>query len=193
MLAIDEPLAGRQHLRHLFCFTRRDLVQTPSVWESLQLVTAAELELHLRYRADELAHDLRDQDLAALGLAGDASRHVDRGAEDIARFLHHLAGVDPDPDAQLSLGVLLAVLGDRLLDVQRALDAMPRGAEADHETVAETLDPSACVLADLLIDDRLVRLHDLVGGRETARGEKARRLFDVGEHDRDRALGLADS
>ena len=70
---------------------------------------------------------------------------------------------------------------------------MPRGAEADHETVAETLDPSACVLADLLIDDRLVRLHDLVGGRETARGEKARRLFDVGEHDRDRALGLADS
>ena len=65
-------------------------------------------------------------------------------------------------------------------------------AEADHEAIAETFDAPARVLRDLLIDDRLVRLHDLVRGGESPRREQARRLLDVREHDGHRPLGLAD-
>lgn len=99
-------------------------MQPPSVGESPELVAAAVVELHLRYRADELAHDLRDEDLSTLGLAGHPRGDVDRGAEDVAAFLDHLPGVETDAYAQLALRVVLAVLGDRLLDVERALDAV---------------------------------------------------------------------
>src|SRR5207247_5738073 len=119
-------------------------------------------------------------------------RDVDRRAEDVAALLDHLARVETDADPQLALRVLLAVLGDRLLDVERAFDAVTRGAEADHEAVAEALDPPARVLRDPVLDDRLVGLHDLVRGGEAPRREQARRLLDVGEHDRHGALGLAD-
>src|SRR2546426_882691 len=129
---------------------------------------------------------------AAPGLAGDARRNVDRGAEDVTGLLHHLARVEADADPELALGVLLAVVGDRMLDVERALDAVTRRAEADHEAVAEALDPAPGVLGDLLVDDRLVRPHDLVRGGEASRRQEACRLLDVGEHDGDRALRLAD-
>src|SRR5207302_2599380 len=155
----------------------RDLVQPPAVGESLQLVPAAEVELHLRDRSDQLAHDLGNQDLAALGLARDAGRDVDGGAENVAGLLDHLTGVEADADAQLPFGVLFAVLADRLLDVERALDAVARRAEADHETVAETLDPASRVLADHVVDDRLVRLHDLVRRGEAPRRKETRRLL----------------
>src|SRR6185312_1394148 len=115
-----------------------------------------------------------------LGLARDARRHVDSGAEDVTSLLDDLAGVDADADAELALRVLLAVLGDASLDLDRAFDGVAARAEADHDAVAETLDAAAGVLADLLFDDRLVRLHDLV--RE---GEAPAR-----QH-RGRALGLA--
>src|SRR5205814_9105883 len=117
---------------------------------------------------------------------------VDGGAEDVAGLLDHLTRVEADADAQLPFGVLFAVLGDRLLDVKRALDAVASRAEADHETVAETLDPAARVLADHVVDDRLVRLHDLVRGGEAPRRKETRRLLDVGEHDRHRAFRLSD-
>ena len=120
-------------------------MQAPAVGKPLELVPAAEVELHLRDRPDQLAHDLGDEDLAAFRLARYARRDVDRRAEDIAAFLHDLAGVEADPDAQLALWILLAVLGDRLLDVKRALDTMPGGSEADHETIAEAFDPAAGV------------------------------------------------
>src|SRR5438876_340582 len=71
-------------------------------------------------------------------------------------------------------------------------EAKTRRAEADHEAVAEALDPAPGVLGDLLVDDRLVRPHDLVRRGEASRRQEACRLLDVGEHDRDRALGLAD-
>ena len=167
-------------------------METPPVRKSLQLVAAPEIELHLGHGSDQLAHDLGNENLSALGLPGDARRDVDRRTEDVTAFLDHLAGVEADADAKLPFRIELAVVGDRLLDVQRALDAVPGGAEADHEAVAEALDPPARVLGDLVLDDRLVRLHDLVRGGEAPGGQEARRLLDVREHDRDRALGLAD-
>src|SRR5207253_6577411 len=110
-------------------------------------------------------------------------RDVDRRAEDVARLLDNFAGIEADADAQLSLRILLAVLRDRALDVDCALHTMARRAEADHEAVAKAFDPPPRVLANPLVDDGLVRLHDLVRGRKASRRQQPRRLLDVGEHD----------
>ena len=166
-------------------------MQPPAVWESLELVAAPEVELHLGGGADELADNFGNEDLSALGLSRNASRDVDRRAEDVAGFFDHLACVEADADLELPFRVLLAVFGDRALDVDRAFHAVTRRPEADHEAVAETFDPAAAVLRDALVDDRLVRPHDLVRRGEAARGKQPCRFLDIGEHDRHGALGLA--
>ena len=192
LLAVDESVTGGEHPRRFLHLAGRDLVQPPAVGESLQLVASAKLELHLVDRADELAHDIGDENLATLRFARHPRGDVDGRAKDVAGLLDHLAGVEADADPKLSLRILLAVLRDRALDVDRALHAMARGAEADHEAVAESLDPPPGVLADLLVDYGLVRFHDLVRGREASRREQPRRLLDVGEHDGHGAFGLTD-
>src|ERR1700694_4667478 len=191
LLAADEAVAGAEDRGCRRCLTGRHFVQPEAVGEALQLVTAAIAELHFCRRTDQLANDLGDEDLAALGLARHARCDVHGGAEEIARLLHHLAGVDPDADLQLALRILLAVFGDRALDSDAALDRVPAGTEADHDAVTEALDPSAGVLADLLLDDRFVGFHDLVGEGEASTREHLGRAFDVGEHDGHRAFALA--
>ena len=101
-------------------------MQSPAVGESFELVATTEIEFHLGDRAHELADDLRDENLAAFRLARHPSCHVDRRAEDVTGFLDHLARVEADANAQLALRILLAVLGNRLLDVESAFDAVPR-------------------------------------------------------------------
>ena len=49
-------------------------MQPPAVWESLELVAAPEVELHLGGGADELADNFGNEDLSALGLSRNASR-----------------------------------------------------------------------------------------------------------------------
>ncbi len=166
------------------------LVQAPPVWESLQLVVAAVREVDLGHWPDQLPHDLGDEYLTALGLARDPRGHVDGCAEDVARLLDDLTGVDADADPKPSVWVRLAVVGDRALDGERALDRMPRRAEAHHHAVAEALDAPSSVLGDHLADDGLVGLHDLVRLGEAARREQVGRAFDVCEHDRDGAFCL---
>ena len=192
LLAVDEAVAGLQYARCFLDLARRDLMQPPPVGEALQLVASSNRELHLRHGSDQLADDLRDEDLAAPGLTRNAGRDVDGSPEDVARLLHHLAGVEADADPDLSLRVLLAVRRDRRLNVERAFHAVPHGAEADHESVAEALDPAACVVGNLLVDDRLVGLHDLVRLGETSGREHPGRVLDVGEHDGHGSLCLTD-
>ena len=165
-------------------------MQAPPVWESLELVVAAIREVDLGQWPDQLAHDLGNEDLPALGLACDARGHVDGCAEDVARLLDDLACVDADADPKLAVRVRFAVVGDRPLDVKRALDRVPARAEAHHHAVAKTFDAASRVLVDLLADDRLVGLHDLVRLGEAARRQQVGRALDVGEHDRDGAFRL---
>ena len=174
--------------RHL---ARGRLVEAPSVGEALQLVVPAIGEVDLGHRPDQLAHDLGDEDLPALGLACDARGHVDCRAEDVARLLDDLTGIDADADPELAVWVCLAVVGDRTLDVKSALDCVPGGAEAHHHAVAQTLDATARVLVDRLADDGLVCLHDLVGLGEAAGRQQVGRALDVREHDGDRSFRLA--
>src|SRR5260370_608982 len=157
---------------------------------ALQLVVAGVGEVNVGPGPHQLANDLGNEHLPALGLARHARGHVDSRAEEVARLLDDLAGVDADADPEPAVWVRLAVVGDRSLDVERALDRVPRRAEAHHHAVAETLDAPSRVLGDLLADDGLVGLHDLVRLGEAARRQQVGRAFDVGEHDRDRAFGL---
>src|SRR5438270_8923398 len=175
-------------MRRFYDLTWCDLVPAPPVRESLELVAAADRKLHLGCRPHELAHDVGDEDLAASGLARDAGSDVDRRAEDVTGLFDHLASVEADADPELAFRVLLAVFRDCLLDVECALHAVARGAEADHESVPEPFDPAPGVLGDLLVDDRLVCPHDLVRGGEATCRQESCRLLDVGKHDRYRAL-----
>src|SRR5205814_5331606 len=90
LVAVDEAVGGGHDPWDLLDLTRQDLMQTPAVGEALELEPAAEVELDLGHRPDELANDVRDEDLSTLGLAGDPGREVDRGAEDVARLFDHL-------------------------------------------------------------------------------------------------------
>ena len=125
LLSVDKTIAGGEHAMRFLHLARRDLVQPPSVGESLELVAAAKIEFHLGNRAHQLADDLRDEDLAAFRFARDSSRDVHRGAEDVTGFLNDLTRIETDANPQLALGILLAVVADGLLDVERAFDAMP--------------------------------------------------------------------
>src|SRR5260370_417485 len=162
-----------------------------AVWDAICLAPAGIVDSHLPHGTNKVPYDCGDQDLAALGLAGHARGHVDGGAEDIARLLDHLAGVETDADLELALRILLAVFGDSALDRDGAFDCMPARPEAHHDPVAEAFDAATRMLCDLLLDDRFVGLHDLVREREASARKHLGRALDVGEHDRHRALALA--
>ena len=119
---------------------------------------------------------------AALRVARDALRCVDRRAERMAAPLKHLAHVEPDADADVLRGVLAAVLFQRLVDRDGAGDRLPGREEGDHEAVADRVDLAPAVLGDRLADDAAVALDrlscDLVAH---AMGEVGR-AHDVGEH-----------
>src|SRR6266851_2310341 len=191
LLAADEAIAGGQGRSLRGSHDPCHIVQAEAVRESLELVTATIVELHLRDGTHQVPYDFGDQDLAALGLAGHARGHVDGGAEDVARLLDHLAGVETDADLELALRILLAVFGDSALNRDGAFDCMPARPEADHDSVAKAFDAATRMLCDLLLDDRFVRLHDLVREREASARKHLGRALDVGEHDRHRALALA--
>jgi len=53
---------------------------------------------------DELAHDVRDEDLAALGLGGDARGDDDRRTEEVVVLGDGLARVEADTDADAGIG-----------------------------------------------------------------------------------------
>ena len=71
-----------------------------------------------------MADRFADQDLAALRVSRHALRRVDRCAERATAALEHLADVEADPDADVLLGMLTAVLFERLLDRDRAADRL---------------------------------------------------------------------
>ena len=64
--------------------------------EALQFHFTTLLEVDLR-ASDEIVNDVRNEYLAAEGLAGDACRVMDCGAEEVVAFVDGVAGVNSDP------------------------------------------------------------------------------------------------
>ena len=114
--------------------TREEPVQAFDVPSS----SVSRLSLKLDAGAgNEVAHNVRHQDFAAEGMAGDARRVMDGRAEEVVGFVKRVAGVDSDPDA------------DRRRDGQRmhrdrALDRCAH-ATARRALGNASIDPSPCV------------------------------------------------
>src|SRR5262245_48111751 len=70
-------------------------VESIAVVQALEAVLAAVDELD-RAPPDQLARDLRDEDLAAAGRLGDAAGDHDHRAEVVAVFGDHVAGIEAD-------------------------------------------------------------------------------------------------
>ncbi len=160
--------------------------------QALELDLFALVERDVVRTGDQLTHELRHQDLAALGLAGDACREDDVTTEQIAALGDGLARVQADAHPHALVRVSPGVALDLLLNGDRARQHASRAVEREHEAVALRLDLVAAVGAQLLADDLVVRpehLHPL--GVAVLLGEH-RRVLDVGEHHRHRAVELAE-
>src|SRR2546429_8713935 len=91
--------------------------------------------------ADVVGNGLGDEDLARLGLTGDASGEVDDPADEIAVVVDRLAGVHADAEAESQPG--RGHVLDVALDVDRAEDRVGGARETGEGPVAPGAHPGA--------------------------------------------------
>ncbi len=111
--------------------------------QALELDLFAVVERDVVRTGDQLTHELRDQDLAALGLAGDASREDDVTTEQIAALGDGLARVQADAHPHALVRVSPGVALDLLLDGDRARQS------ASRALLNASMKPSPCDLISL--------------------------------------------
>ncbi len=165
--------------------TPPDLEHPPLRREALEAEQAAIDEVEVAHAGGELLGHLRDEDLSALGLRGDARRRVDGGAVQRARLAENLAGVQADADLDHVIGPGRVVDLEAALDPDRALDRFARRAERDHEPVAHEDDLSPAEDFDLLAQHLLVGAHDLLRDVVALARAEVGRALDVREKDGD--------
>jgi hypothetical protein len=161
----------------------------PAVGEPLEPVPAPVDEGEFGPRAGQLPDDLGDQDLAALGPAGDPGRGVHRLPVEVVTLDHDLAGVDSDADLYFVARRGGVALRQADLDGPCASQRLADGGEGDHEPVAERLDLPAVVGGHTAPHDLLMSPQDPVGDRVSPFRAQVGRPLDVTEQDRDRAVG----
>ena len=157
--------------------------------QAAQLDLAALLEpdllLEVGVGLGQLAHDPRDEHLAAVGQVGDARRLDHRAPVQVVLERHRLARVHAHPHAQVGRR------GER----QRALDvdgAAQRGVgagEGEQVAVAERLDQRAPVRVEAAAEQLLVLGQRRHPARLAEALEQRGRALDVGEDDGDRSPG----
>ncbi len=141
-------------------------------------------------RAGELARDVGDEHLPAVGRGAHARRRVHRLAGDLPAGLGDFAGVEPDAHLQRRTAALAVERVEGALDRDRAGQRALRRHEHDEEPVAERgVLVVALVLGDLRSDQFVVLAEQVVGLGIAQRGSQRSRALDVGEHDRHRPLG----
>jgi hypothetical protein len=159
----------------------RHLEEAPPLGEAFQPEQSTVDVAQVRTHTGEILDDVRDQDLTTARLAGDPRCGVDGGAEQVARLLGYLTGVDPDPHADLFAGTQPVTVVERSLDLHRAGDGFPGRRERHHEAVAEGFDLAAGVLGDALAHDDFVRSEELVGDLVADTCAQVGRTLDVRE------------
>ena len=139
--------------------------------------------------ADERPHDVRGQDLAALGAVAQAPGHHHGGAEVVVFVADRLARMQPDAHRQRRARFTPVVALDRLLDADRAAGGVDAAGEGDHEAVAEALDLAPGVCERDVAQDREVRPPQPLGVVVAEGVEQLGRAHEVGEEQGDGAGG----
>ncbi len=115
-------------------------------------------------RPDERPDGVRDEDLAGCRDGTDAGRDVDRRADEAVALGDRLAGVDPDPDPDRSIGSLGRCPGRLVDDGEPAADRRPDAGEHDVEAVALGPDLAAAGRRHRIADDGPVVAQELGRG-----------------------------
>ena len=160
---------------------------TPAQAAQLDLAALLEPDLLLEVGVGlgQLAHDPRDEHLAAVGQVGDPRRLDHRAPVQVVLERHRLAGVQAHPDAQVGR----RVERERALDLDRAAQRAVGAGEGEQVTVAQCLDQGAPMAGDALGQHLLVFGEPRQPARLTEALEQGGRTFDVGEDDGDRGTG----
>ena len=154
------------------------------VREALQGHRSDVLELEAAACADEGAHEVGGEDLAAPSLIAQALGHDDRGAEIVGLVEGRLADVQPCPHGKGLVGRAV-VAGHGLLHGHRAAESAHRAREGDHEPVAEILDLLAAVGGHGRAQDAEVGSAQGFPLVVAHAGQQLRRPDEVGEEQRD--------
>src|SRR4029450_10711098 len=133
------------------------------------------------FPGDELPHDVRDEDLAAVRLRGDAGGDDDGGPVEVAAparvvFGDRLAGLEADADADIAIR-------KRPLDGDGAPERLCCGAKRGHEAVAHRLDLAASVSLQCFSSDALMLAQYIARGSVAHPVCEGGRAFDVCEKD----------
>ena len=160
---------------------------TPAQAAQLDLAALLEPDLLLEVGVGlgQLAHDPRDEHLAAVGQVGDPRRLDHRAPVQVVLERHRLARVQAHPHAQVGRP------GERqrALDLDRAAQRRVGAGEGEQMTVAQRLDQRAPVAGDALGEHLLVLGEPRQPARLTQALEQGGRTLDVGEDDGDRGTG----
>src|SRR5439155_4753912 len=131
---------------------------------ALQPKLARVAERHVAGALRQLLERRRDEDLAAARLRRDPRGQDDVAAAEVVTLADRLAGVQPLPNPDRLGGAGVDPRGERALDGDRALDAVARARERDHEAVALRYHHKAAVHPHLVAHDLVVLAQELEEG-----------------------------
>ena len=168
------------------------LMDSLRILQPLELLLARFTELKLLIAGDQFAQHRRNEDLVAIRFRRDPCREDHIVTKEVLLLADHLTSMQSDPDLRHPATGAIATLREIALDRDRTADRAAGAAEGDHESVALRFDLKAAVRCQVTTDDRVVTVQQLEPPLVTELLGEHRRAFDVGEHDRDRAVGCRD-
>ena len=133
-----------------------------------------------------IAHRSRDTDAARRTLGLKSCRHIHRIAVHVSAIGNRIANVDPDAEADGSIGRLVAIVDRNLLlhlhgTAHRSVDAV----EHDEQGVAAGLDDPAAMLLDRRIDQLSAERTQSLEGSRVIQADQAAVAHHVGIDDGD--------
>lgn len=139
--------------------------------------------------ADKFPHARGDEDLPAGGLGRDAGRENHAPSVELTVLDAGDTHVDPRAHVEGGVRMLARVRRHVALDRHRTPHRGARVREDDHEAVTLETSLLAAVLGDLCAHEPVVLAQHVVGAIVPDALEQLGRGHEVGEHDRDRAVG----
>ena len=136
-----------------------DLEEALAFGEALERDAATVAKPRVGHRARQLPDGVGHEYLAAAGAVHHARGEVDRGPEQLAVALDHLARVEPDPQPDA-----VVLHREVPLDRLRAFHSAARGVEQHEHAVARGTHTAAAMGRDVIANDAVVRGELASGG-----------------------------
>ncbi len=148
------PGAGSgDRMRHRLADGRGDPHRVDGPIDALQLLRRQRLERQARHRTRQVDEVGAGDDLAGGRRGAQPGGHVERGPAVAVADRDGLARVEPDAHRERQLGSRPRLVGQRVLELDRAAQGLARGVEDGEDLVAAELDELAVPGLDGLLRD----------------------------------------